>query len=104
MALRDGHQRSIELLDRPRQEGSHVAMAIRIEKAGEKWRVVGEEHGLDAWWSDLRWAAYSALTFAEHLGQHQPQLGDGVPDDALTQGFKLKAVIDYDRAKASSAP
>ncbi|RYZ07652.1 MAG: hypothetical protein EOO73_11795 [Myxococcales bacterium] len=75
-------------------------MAIRIEKEENNWRVTGEGptgERVNMWWAELDQAAYSALEFRSMLGVGPPQLGDGVPSDALERGLKLKQVYDHYR-------
>jgi hypothetical protein len=64
---------------------------VRIEKKhGGRWLVVSEDY-VRAWWEPdcLDWAAYTALHFASIMNLGEPELGPGVPPDALLRGRVL---------------
>ncbi len=56
------------------------------------WLVVG--HGFEAYWSDLDFAACSALRFADTLGAETPTLAAGVPADALERGRRMMTLLN----------
>ena len=64
---------------------------IRIEKKHDgRWLVVSDDY-IRAWWEPdcLDWAAYTALHFAYIMNLGEPELGPGVPADALIRGRLL---------------
>jgi hypothetical protein len=64
---------------------------IRIEKKHDgRWLVVSDDY-LRAWWEPdcLDWAAYTAIHFADIMNLGQPELGPGVPANALARGRRL---------------
>ena len=61
---------------------------IRIEKAGNRWLVIGDS--FEASWNDLDFAACSALSFAALMRVAEPVLGEDVPSDALMRGQHLR--------------
>ena len=73
---------------------------VRLEQAGENWAVTivqGGENAARAVWDDLDFAAYSAISFAGTVGAGTPELGVGVPADALALGENLRKVFEAAR-------
>ena len=69
---------------------------IRIEKKHDgRWLVVSEDY-LRAWWEPdcLDWAAYTAVHFASIMNLGEPELGPGVPADALERGRRLAQELE----------
>jgi hypothetical protein len=64
------------------------ATRVRLEKKHDGRWLVECEGVLRAWWEPdcLEWAAYTAVHFAQVMQLGQPQLGAGVPADALELG------------------
>jgi hypothetical protein len=78
-------------------------MALRIEKDGQRWRVTGEGPNLESinlYSTELDTAAWQAIEMGLVFGLGQPSLGEGVPDDALEGGLRMKEIIDHYRSKA----
>jgi hypothetical protein len=79
---------------------------IRIEKKHDgRWLVVSDDY-VRAWWEPdcLDWAAYTALHFARIMNLGEPELGPGVPADALLRGRLLAEHLELQpRAIATGA-
>ena len=74
------------------QSQAPSGIKVRIEhKRDGRWLVVCDDL-MQAWWAAdcLPWAAYSALHFAAVMQLEEPELGEGVPKDALQLGKDLE--------------
>ena len=85
--------------------GTKLRLArIRIEKKHDgRWLVVSEDY-VRAWWEPdcLDWAAYTALHFARIMNLSEPDLGPGVPADALMRGRLLAQQLDNQLGSAAT--
>lgn len=78
--------------------------SIRLEKKHDgRWLVVSDDF-LRAWWEPdfLDWAAYTALHFARVMKLGEPELGPGVPSDALERGRRLEEALTLPVRAATS--